>query len=368
MRHPIIFISDDFFASHKFKIANRMKKIPNPEPADKVNNKFTVHGLFVNCPCSSHTAVTPIGRTTTVLTTMVKSCSLPVVTHGLFLLLLMQVSLPLYVHAFCSDVLMGHIGSTWTMPSSCHVSTTRWISSHGMQRQCQTRHSQTRLLAHTNNNHNNNVNATSHGRHTYGWIMAGWMGTTSAILLSSTLFPHANIGHWIAHKASLPVWSLVHALCGMLFSGAIVISALLEGWMVARRLPALWSIWYQHVPAWLQACVIGPALTGSVVSGVAQSILTYGSLRAAPKYIQGGLHALNTMALWWLVTDLTIQSRAIRHVKSLHPSESWTTSSSSISIPNVLKLRQGSNVVSCLLLVAIYALMVLKPGYHPPLV
>jgi hypothetical protein len=219
------------------------------------------------------------------------------------------------------------------------------------------------------------LDATGRLRRIFDMVTVVWIGITSAILLSSLLSTHHDVSRWMAPKAPFKVWSLIHAFSAMIFSGTIIVSAIIEGWIVALRIPAIWSFWYQNIPALLQACLVGPALTGSVLSGAVKSTMRYGSLRNAPKHILNGLHALNAMALWWLVTDLTTQSQAIQlmdkinsdsDASTFNAATSSSSSSSSTktasSIPAVLKIRQVSNVVSCLLLFLIYALMVLKPG------
>jgi hypothetical protein len=115
--------------------------------------------------------------------------------------------------------------------------------------------------------------------------------------------------------------------------------------------------------------VVMPALTGSVVSGVAQATLKYGSFRTAPKFVRGTLHALATFALWWALTDVTTQHAARRDVLEWcqqYDNKDDTTRGNTTDddIPRVVLLRRWSNVVSCLFVTALYGIMVLKPGYH----
>ena len=150
-------------------------------------------------------------------------------------------------------------------------------------------------------------------------------------------------------------WVFLHAVSGMLFSGGIVISTLLEWWIVNQTNQLeLWKFWFTQVSS-MDKLVVVPSLTLSMISGMAQTALDYGSMVTAPKHIRLALHIIATFGLWWASTDLTTQKRARKAVLD-HAATSTT-------IPTVLILRRWSNVVSCLLVGVLYALMGLKPGY-----
>lgn len=147
----------------------------------------------------------------------------------------------------------------------------------------------------------------------------------------------------------------------MLFGGTIIISTLIE-WLVLRsRNPSVLRFWFITVPA-IDTTVVLPAVTGSILSGVAQAVIDYESFRSAPKYVIGTLHALTTFALWWALTDRTTQKEAKRAVLKWTEESSSDNNSTTVEIPPVLYTRRRSNVVSCIFVVALYAIMVLKPG------
>lgn len=83
-------------------------------------------------------------------------------------------------------------------------------------------------------------------------------------------------------------------------------STILE-WLVVSS--TVIAFWFCRVPA-LDGAIVLPALTGSIVSSVAQAAQDYGSLKESPTYRRGSLHVLLTFAVWWAFTDLTTQHSA----------------------------------------------------------
>lgn len=66
-----------------------------------------------------------------------------------------------------------------------------------------------------------------------------------------------------------------------------------------------------------------------------------------------------TVAFWWAVTDLTTQGKALSEVNE------WviaSTDDNTVEMPKVVSQRRLSNIVSCLFVVALYGIMILKPG------
>mmetsp|Transcript_30316 Transcript_30316/g.85676 ORF Transcript_30316/g.85676 Transcript_30316/m.85676 type:complete len:232 (-) Transcript_30316:50-745(-) len=149
---------------------------------------------------------------------------------------------------------------------------------------------------------------------------------------------------WPAFLTAIDVrtWALVHAVSGTLFAGGIFTTAFVE-WLVFRsHSTAVQAFWFQTASK-AEVAIVLPGLTGSLVSGVAQAWLMYQRpVQFAPLHVRLPIHILVAFGLWWLVTDVATRSAAEDKAK-----QGW---------------RQGSNLVSCLFLVAIYGIMVLKPG------
>ena len=108
--------------------------------------------------------------------------------------------------------------------------------------------------------------------------------------------------------------------------------------------------------------VVLPALTGSIISGSGQATIDYGGMVGAPKHVTGAVHALLTFGLWWGATDVTTQGRAKELARKLD-GESDAFLQGDGDATSLLKLRRISNIVSCLMVIGLYALMVLKPGF-----
>jgi hypothetical protein len=148
----------------------------------------------------------------------------------------------------------------------------------------------------------------------------------------------------------------------MLFGGTIILSALLEYLVVSSKKASVLKFWFLSIPQRLDANVVLPALTGAIVSGVGQASIAYGGLATSPKHVVGAFHCLLAFGLWWGITDVTSQRRAVEAVRKL-AADSDDKSDDTVEIPKLLKRRVISNAVSCLCVVGLYALMVLKPGF-----
>lgn len=160
------------------------------------------------------------------------------------------------------------------------------------------------------------------------------------------------------------VWRVIHAISSMMFGGTIIVSTIIEWLVVSSEDPTVIYFWFCKVPA-LDGAIVLPALTGIVLSGVAQANQDYGSLRESPKYIIGSLHVLLAFAVWWVLTDVTTQHPAQRAVKKWAAADEGNDESSTKNetLPPVLKSRRWSNVGSCLFVCLLYTLMALKPGH-----
>lgn len=164
-------------------------------------------------------------------------------------------------------------------------------------------------------------------------------------------------------KIPLRAWNLVHGLSAMTFAGSILTTTVLE-----------WNLFgggggngssnkkkSEEETAGLAAVVnnlfnietflVLPALSGSMISGVAQSFISYRSLRYAPRHVKTSLHLLLLFGLWWGVTDRRTQGK----LEEAAANGDFQSS--------VWSHRRFSNAVSCLFLVGLYSTMILKPGY-----
>ena len=132
-------------------------------------------------------------------------------------------------------------------------------------------------------------------------------------------------------------------------------------WIVVQcRISSVLKFWFQKVE-FFETILVLPALTLSIVSGVAQAFYDYGHLRMAPKHVKGSLHLLFLFGLWWGFTDRTTQRKArVAVEEQLEEGDNHTK-----EVPDVLFQRRWSNVVSCIFVLALYAVMALKPWYNP---
>ena len=81
----------------------------------------------------------------------------------------------------------------------------------------------------------------------------------------------------------------------------------------------------------------------------------------APPHIIYAFWALVAFAAWWALTDLTTQGSALNSV--LEASVAMADDDKEMdSVPDEVKGRTISNVVSCVLVLVMYGIMVLKPG------
>ncbi|GKZ01374.1 hypothetical protein MPSEU_001088300 [Mayamaea pseudoterrestris] len=158
----------------------------------------------------------------------------------------------------------------------------------------------------------------------------------------------------LSDSYSSSTYILIHAVSGMLFAGTIITTTLLEWIVVQSKDQAVQRFWFTQVPGVEQALVL-PGLTGSIVSGVLHAFQKYGSLTEAPFHVTSAVYLLLLFGVWWGVTDQTTQGKAFDYVMS-------DQDMSDDKLPTVMLVRRVSNIVSCGFLVALYAVMVLKPG------
>lgn len=192
--------------------------------------------------------------------------------------------------------------------------------------------------------------------------LASWIGGLSSFLLINNF-----VGPWpAALLQAIPVkaFGLTHAIAGMLFGGGIILTTLIEWLATDSKNTSVLNFYFDKVPT-LDAMVVLPALTASILSGVGLAVDHYGSLGQSPFHVVGAISTLLAFAVWWAVTDVTTQGAAMNAIQE------WTESNEgedkAADVPGIVQFRKFSNVVSCLFVAAIYGFMVLKPGYTPAL-
>jgi len=176
--------------------------------------------------------------------------------------------------------------------------------------------------------------------------------------LSSFLLINNFIGPWpsqILEEVPVKYFGLAHGVGGMLFAGGIILTTLIEWLVVSSKKSEILQFWFSKVPA-LDSFIVLPALTTSIVSGVGLAVDHYDSLGESPFHVVAAISTLLAFAGWWAVTDLTTQGVADEAVREWKDNEGQ-------DVPQILQLRRGSNVISCLFVLALYGIMILKPGY-----
>ena len=213
-----------------------------------------------------------------------------------------------------------------------------------------------------------------------------------SLIMALTAFILVNqfVGPWplsVFRTLPPPAWLLLHYLGGVLFAGGIVVSAALE-WLVVETTAAaaannsnnnnkmadqdntkngssssssmgpVLDFLFQRVPV-MDAALVVPGLALALVSGVAVSAAYYNGLATAPPHIVWAFRVLVAFAIWWAVTDVATQGPAVAAV------EAWKRETAATGeLPEILYHRRLSNIGSCLFVVALYALMALKPGTY----
>ena len=177
----------------------------------------------------------------------------------------------------------------------------------------------------------------------------------------------------------LPAGNFIHATSAMVFSGSIFTTTILE-WKIGEDTDGkiadakanknktddkLTSVTQRLFP--LERSVVLPALSLNILSGVAQVYGTYlpKTLRQAPPHIKSVFHVLFLFGLWWGFTDRKSQ-RPLKDMLSTPNNEDKKDSDVVVTnqtINDALKQRRLSNIVSCGFIMALYAIMIFKPGY-----
>jgi hypothetical protein len=188
------------------------------------------------------------------------------------------------------------------------------------------------------------------------------------------------------------VWSLIHAVSGMMFGGSILCTAVVEWiWpdelrqMTCNRatsqggavsettiddlsLQLLLNKMATKTLFPMEGKLVLPGVTGSMISGIAQSFYNYGSLRLAPRHVKSSLHLIFLFGLWWAWTDRKTQNDIILLSSTSPSSKSQNSSQNGEETPiqeemmEIWKRRRLYNAISCVFVFALYAIMILKPG------
>lgn len=183
-------------------------------------------------------------------------------------------------------------------------------------------------------------------------VLLIWLHAVSIFVVVNYMRPTLHPGFLLMIPRN--VWSLIHALSAMVFAGGIVTTTLLE-WNLPyignkmeeqrqqnNKSGAVLLNWLWQV----ESRLVLPAVTMSLISGVAQSFHYYATLRFAPKHVKSSLHVMLLFGIWWAWTDR--RSQASLRERGFDDSK-------------VIQ-RRLSNIVSCAFLVVLYSIMILKPG------
>jgi hypothetical protein len=174
------------------------------------------------------------------------------------------------------------------------------------------------------------------------------------------------------------VWSLIHAISGMVFGGSILCTTFVE-WMWPDELEKMLKD--SNVTTTTQSMddlslqilinkmatqtlfpmegkLVLPGVTGSMISGIAQSFYNYGSLRLAPRHVKSSLHLMFLFGLWWAFTDRKSQEDLLKLSTCAQKDSGPSTREEMVQI---WKRRRLFNSISCIFVVALYGMMVIKP-------
>lgn len=194
-------------------------------------------------------------------------------------------------------------------------------------------------------------------------------------VLTSFILVNQFVGPWpmeVLTALPPPSWLLLHYLGGVLFAGGIVVTTALE-WLVVeatteeakkishKRQPSnpiapVLNFLFDRVPI-MDAALVVPGLALALVSGVAVATAYYEGLATSPPHIVWAFRTLVAFAIWWAATDVATQGPAGEAIRE------WSENGSADApLPSILYRRRLSNIGSCLFIVALYAIMALKPG------
>jgi len=191
-------------------------------------------------------------------------------------------------------------------------------------------------------------------------LLAIWGVSISAFILINNFS-----GPWPAVMKTIPerVFFLNHMVGGMLFGGGIILTTCIERLVAKSSNAPVLQFWFTKVPV-LDGLIVVPALTVSMISGTGLSIVRYGGLNIAPPHVGAIFWTLIAFMTWWAATDLTTQGTALQAVDEMY--DQFQEGEENLETPKVVVDRHVSNVVSCFFVLALYSMMVLKPGTYFP--
>lgn len=181
--------------------------------------------------------------------------------------------------------------------------------------------------------------------------------------ISAFIFMNNFVGPWPAQVLqTIPerLWFWMHMLGGMLFGGGVILTTAIEWLVVDNKNASTLQFWFDKVPL-LDAAIVLPALTLSMISGTGLCVHRYHGLGLAPPHIQIVFYTLVSFAAWWAATDLSTQGQSLIKINEW-ALETVKDDESHVDAPDIVKWRRISNIVSCLFVVALYGVMVMKPG------
>lgn len=192
--------------------------------------------------------------------------------------------------------------------------------------------------------------------------------------LCAFVFVHNFTGPWpqsIYDTVPERIWFLGHVIGGILFGGGVIVTTCAEWLLVRSKELEVMTFWFQNMPQ-LDASIVLPRLTLSILSGTGLTTILYGGLSYAPQHIIYALWMLLVFAVWRGFIDLTTQGRALEAVTTISDNNSNKNNdkdTADVSKPRVLKEapevmneRILRNVICCVLVFVLYAIKLLKPG------
>ena len=181
------------------------------------------------------------------------------------------------------------------------------------------------------------------------------------ISLTSFILINNYVGPFPVFLKQIPerVFFFSHMIGGMLFGGGIILTTCIEKLAANSKNPEVLEFYFSKIPG-LDALIVVPAVTVSILSGIGLATVRYGGLMIAPPHISAIFDTLIAFMVWWGLTDLSTQTTAIKAVNEMY--DSYQAGEKDLETPKVVLDRHFSNIVSCFFVLTLYSLMVFKPG------
>jgi hypothetical protein len=255
-------------------------------------------------------------------------------------------------------------------------------------------------------------------------LMKGIVFQSKAFVLSILKTIHSSLPQqqqWMI-KGMIPVLGLVHGVCAMIFGGSIITTTILE-WRIMllnnhdsktndknhddinstinhqQRSSTNARLVIDYLFP-LEKIMVIPSLVGTILSGTVLTWNTYGiqfftrffkssscssssSIIVAAPHIKASIYVLGLFTLWWLLTDVPNQRLVGSSTTALSTTTTPPTSTSESSLNHnqdnntninssssgsntsitIWKRRRIGNIISCVFVVVLYTLMILKPTF-----